>query len=158
MTEGNPHRGGLPVGFLSELGPVEAGAVLCLRRWCDGPEGQAALWNEFASGLDSAPGRRALKSFETLVDLWIRHARRPMIRHQAACRCLGSDEACFANFVAVASEGDREDALMIATVVVRADVAPLLVSLAEDFGLALRRIALAPPPRATRYAPEDTLH
>lgn len=158
MTAGHPHRGGAPVGFLTELGAVEAGAVLCLRLWCDGPEAKAQLWNEFARALETPAGRRALKSFETLFELWVRHARRPLMRHQVGCKCLGGDEACFANFVAAASEGDREDALMIATTVVRADVAALMVSLAEDFGLALRRMAIPPAPVEARRPTETTLH
>lgn len=158
MSHGNPHRGGLPVGYLSEIGRVEAGAVLCLRLWCDGPEGQASLWNRFAADLRPATGRAALQAFETLFDLWIRHARRPLMRHDVACRCLGADEACFANFVAAASEGDREDALMIATTMVRADVAQLLVALAQQFGLALRRLSMLPEPGTPGPATDTVLH
>jgi len=158
MTGGHTLRGGMPVGYLADLGAVEAGAVLCLRLWCDGPEAKALLRNEFARALETPAGRRALRSFETLFELWIRHARRPLMRHAVGCKCLGGDEACFANFVAVASAGDREDALIIATTVVRADVAALMVSLAGDFGLALRRMAIPPAPEEARRPTEETLH
>jgi len=127
---------------LTELGPVEAKAVLYLRLWCDGPDAQQQVWNDFARELGSENGRKALKSFETLCSLCVRHGRRPLMRHHATCECLGADESCFANFVGYASEGEREDALMIATTIVRPDMAPSLVGLAQDFGLALRRMAL----------------
>lgn len=149
------HRGGAPVGYVTELGPVEAGAVLYLRLWCDGPDAQTQVWNDFATALGPEKGRKALKSFETLCDLCVRHGRRPLMRHNVTCKCLGADEACFANFVGYASEGDREDALMIATTIVRPDMAAVLVGVAEEFGLALRRMALmAKHPIAT----PKTLH
>lgn len=137
-----PHRGGAPVGYITELGPVEAGAVLYLRLWCDGPDAQTQVWNDFATALGPQSGRKALKSFETLCDLCLRHGRRPLMRHHVTCKCLGADESCFANFVGYASEGEREDALLIAMTMVRPDIAPALVGVAQDFGLALRRMAL----------------
>jgi hypothetical protein len=140
-------RGATPVGHLSDLGPVEAGAVLYLRLWSDGPESQAQVWNAFATLLGPAEGRRALKSFEELVHLFLDHARRPLLRHGVGCKCLGADEACFATFIGYASEGAQEDALMMATTLVTPHMAPPLVGLAQDFGLVLRRMALKPAPR-----------
>ncbi len=137
-----PHRGGAPVGYVTELGPVEAGAVLYLRLWCDGPEAQVQVWNDFATALGPKSGRKVLKSFETLCDLCVRHGRRPLMRHSVTCKCLGADESCFANFIGYASEGEREDALLIATTIVRPDMAPSLVGLAQEFGLALRQMAI----------------
>ncbi|KMW59781.1 hypothetical protein AIOL_004765 [Candidatus Rhodobacter oscarellae] len=136
------HRGGAPVGYVAELGPVEAGAVLYLRLWCDGPEAQTQVWNDFVTALGHERGRSALKSFETLCDLCVQHGRRPLMRHHVTCKCFGADESCFANFVGYASEGEREDALLIATTIVRPDMAPALVGAAQDFGLALRRMAV----------------
>ncbi|WP_425456116.1 hypothetical protein [Aliishimia ponticola] len=136
------HRGGAPVGFVTELGPVEAGAVLYLRLWCDGPESQDQVQNDFATALGPHQGRLAVKSFEQLCALCTRHARRPLMRHHVSCKCLGADESCFANFIGYASEGEREDALMIATTMVNPNMAPALVGLAQEFGLALRCMAV----------------
>lgn len=137
-----PRRGGAPVGYLAELGPVEASAVLYLRLWCDGPDAQAQVWNDFATALGPEGGRQALKSFEGLCDMCVRHGRRPLMRHHTTCECLGADESCFANFIGYASDGNPEDALLIATTIVRPDMAPYLVGLAQDFGLALKRMAI----------------
>ncbi|MCX7561432.1 hypothetical protein OS190_17850 [Sulfitobacter sp. F26204] len=155
MNARTPHRGGAPVGYVTELGPVEAGAVLYLRLWCDGPDAQAQVWNDFATAFGPEHGRKVLKSFESLCDLCVRHGRRPLMRHHVTCKCLGADESCFANFVGYASEGEREDALLIATTIVRPDIAPSLVGLAQEFGLALRRMAVKAdrPIKSTR-----TLH
>lgn len=142
MSGDAQRRGGAPVGYLSELGPVEAGAVMYLRLWRDGPEAQSQVWNDFATVLGSRQGKEAIQSFEALCDLCSRHGRRPLMRHHVTCQCLGADESCFANFVGYAVDGDHEDALLIATTIVRPDFAPTLVGLAQNFGLALRCMAL----------------
>ena len=79
------------------------------------------------------------------------------MRHHISCTCLGADESCFATFIGYASEGEREDALMLATTFVRADMAPLLVGLAQEFGLALQRMSRTDA-ATTRPAGATTLH
>jgi hypothetical protein len=79
------------------------------------------------------------------------------MRHQPRCKCLGADEACFANLVSCATEGDREDAMLIATLMVRPDFAPHLAEAAQVFGLGLKRMALCNNRRAA-FDPPQTLH
>lgn len=155
MNAITPNRGGLSIGYVTDLGPVEAGAVLYLRLWFAGPGAQAQVRDDFAASLGPIHGPRALQSFEALCDLCARHGRRPFLRHGVACKCLGADEACFANFVGYASDGEREDALLMATMIVRPDMAAMLVGLAQEFGFALKRIARATP--RTHQTPA-TLH
>ena len=159
MTDAQQNRGGAPVGFITELGSIEAASVIYLRLWCDGPESQSLVWNDFASGLGPDQGRKAIQSFEELCTLCARHGRRPLMRHSVQCKCIGADESCFANFIATAVDGEREDVLLIATLLVRPDVAPLIASLATNFGLALKRMHLASPREMTTSAPStQTLH
>ncbi|WP_245706594.1 hypothetical protein [Ruegeria marina] len=61
-----------------------------------------------------------------------------MVRHDLGCACVGADEACFAHLIASAATGAHEDALMLAALIVRPDLAPALVALSEQFGLALQ--------------------
>lgn len=142
MTISRPHRGGAPVGFVAELDSVEAGAVLYLRLWCEGPAALQQIRKDFTGSLGPEAGQEALQCFDQLCALCVRHGRRPLMRHEVTCRCLGADEACFANFIATAAEGDREDAILIATLLVRADMAMCLFALAVTFGLALKRISM----------------
>lgn len=153
-------RGGAPVGFITELSEVEAASVIYLRLWCNGPESQAEVWNDFALTLGADQGQKALRSFEQLFGLCAKHGRRPLMRHSVHCKCLGSDESCFANFISAAAEGDREDAMLIATLIVRSDVAPLITSLAAEFGLALKRMRLSAPRKIAHGArpSHSTLH
>ncbi|WP_300533230.1 hypothetical protein [uncultured Mameliella sp.] len=158
---GMVERGGAPVGYLSDLGPVEAGAVLYLRLWNDGDDARSEVWNNFARHLGTTEGRHALGAFEDLCDLCARHCRRPLMRHHVTCKCLGADESCFATFIGYASEGRREDALLLAMTLVRPDMAPILAALAEDFGLALRRMTsrtAAGTPRKAGPNINRTLH
>lgn len=160
MTDAQQNRGGAPVGFITELDALEAASVIYLRLWGDGPDAQAQVWHDFASGLGPDQGRKALKSFEDLCSLCTRHGRRPLMRHSVQCKCLGADESCFANFIATAATGDREDAMLIATLLVRPDVAPLIASLAADVGHAFMRMRLSAPrdmPTPSHDTPK-TLH
>lgn len=156
MTQPANNRGGAPVGFVIELDQIEAASVIFLRLWSDGPDAQAKVWNDLSAALGPDRGRKALQSFEQLCSLCTRYGRRPLMRHSVQCKCLGADESCFANFIASAADGDHEDAMLIATLLVRADVAPVILSCAVDFGLALKRMHLTPAPTPTPCTP--TLH
>ncbi|WP_425037469.1 hypothetical protein [Primorskyibacter sp. S187A] len=145
MTQNTQNRGGAAVGVVSDLDSIEAASVIYLRLWFDGPDAQAKVWNDFAASLGSDQGRVALRSFETLCSLCARHGRRPLMRHSVQCACVGADEACFAHFIATAATGEREDAMLLASLIVRADVTPLVASLATDVGLAFKRMRLSAP-------------
>jgi hypothetical protein len=145
MITAKEKRGGAPVGFLAELDGVGAASIIYLRMWHNGPESQADVWTDLSSSLGADHGRKALKAFETLCSLCSQHGRRQLMLHAITCKCIGSDESCFANFIATAATGEREDAMLIATLLVRADIGPIITSLAADFGLALVRMNLSSP-------------
>lgn len=151
-------RGGAPVGVLSELPTVEACSVLYLRLWCEGPDQQAAVWNDLATTLPPHRARKALRAFETLCDLCLRNARRPMMRHSSKCSCVGGDEACFANFVAAACTCEREDAMLFISNIVHPGVAPILVQFAQDFALALHEMSATSHLTAQTRSPAHMLH
>lgn len=136
-------RGAAPVASLEALPGLEAWAVCAFRLWADGAEGQRGLAEDSAHRLGDEAGRRIADLFGDLVEMVLTHARRPLMRHDRSCACVGADEAVFAHFLAAATQGEREDALMIACLVVRPDVAPLAVSLAQTVGLALVRAQAA---------------
>ena len=145
MITAKEKRGGAPVGFLAELDGIGAASIIYLRMWHNGPESQADVWTDLSSSLGADHGRKALKAFETLCSLCSQHGRRQLMLHAITCKCIGSDESCFANFIATAATGEREDAMLIATLLVRADFAPIITSLASDFGLALMLMNLRAP-------------
>ncbi|KGM49213.1 hypothetical protein [Pseudooceanicola atlanticus] len=140
-------RGASPVGQISQLPGIEAWWVRALRLWCDGPDGQAALGQQVIDRMGVARAEAFMDRFQDLMSMVIQTARRPLLRHSLGCDCVGADEAVFALFCATAIQGEREDAMMIACLLLRADMAPLAVSLAQTLGLDLDRSA---PPPGTR--------
>lgn len=141
MNDNNTSRGGASVGYLSNLSDIEHLAVRYLRLWCDGAAGKHQVEHDFHLALGVGHGTRATHCLADICELCTQHGRRPLVRHQISCRCLGADESCFANFVSAAAEGQHEDAALIATLLVRADYAIGLADLAREFGLALKRIS-----------------
>ena len=139
------HRGFATVGHLQDYDGLTAAAVIYLRMWCDGAQTQAGVMNDLIDTLGTTRGHSAIAALAELCSMCVRHGRRPLCRHGLKCRCVGADEASFAHFVSTAATGEREDAMMIAILLVRPDMAPALTSLATDFGLALKQMNLAAP-------------
>ena len=141
MTGLLSQSGGATVGRIADLAAVEVGAVLCLRA-CATEEPDRDWVSRDISGLFGAEeGQTAFDCVRQICGLCAQHGRRPLMCHGMGCACLGADEACLARLVAAASGADREDAMLIAVLMVRADIAPYLVMLAESMGLAIRRLA-----------------
>ena len=152
-------RGGAAVGRLTDLAPIEAGAVMYLRLWSEGARGRADAASDFDIALGADHGRAAMLTLDRLCSLCANHGRRPLIRHGLGCACLGADENCFAQMIAAASEGAGEDAMMMASLIVRPDFAPALASLSEELGMALRRMTAAVPmPTTGHQTPSTVLH
>ncbi|MEM6422009.1 MAG: hypothetical protein AAF698_05415, partial [Pseudomonadota bacterium] len=87
-------------------------------------------------------GKRQLAAFETLIETLITHGRRPIMRHGIGCRCLGADECVLANLVGAAGQGDREEAALMAALLVRPGMATTVAAMAEEVGVVLRRMTL----------------
>lgn len=152
-------RGSAAVGHLSDLAGVEAASVMALRLWCDGAQNRATLRDTFAAHLGAGAARSALEAWQALLDMCHAYGRRPLMRHGVSCKCLGADEACFAHFMAAATHGAREDALMMATLLVRPDCAPMVTALAAECGLAFQAMQPRTPGSAPlRAATQTTLH
>ncbi|WP_051372638.1 hypothetical protein [Sedimentitalea nanhaiensis] len=137
----NP-RGGAPVGHLGHLGPVEQAAVRLMRAWSNGPKALRQEIDVIRANLGHDRAETIRETVCQLCELCCRHGRRPLMCHQASCACLGADESCFAQFVANATEGRREDALLMATLLVRADCVLYLLAHAETLGRILSLYAL----------------
>jgi hypothetical protein len=137
------HLGAAPVGRLTELPPLERQVIRYLRLWSAGADGQELAMQEF----DAKHGRAAARlvaRFGELVLLTVRHARRPLRGQAPGCLCAAGEKCVFARFVALAAEGAREEAILMAALMVRADLALELTALAEEIGLGLMR---GPKPR-----------
>ncbi|EAQ04977.1 hypothetical protein OB2597_06825 [Pseudooceanicola batsensis HTCC2597] len=135
--------GAMAVGQIGLLPEGEAWWVRALRLWCSGADGQEALRDQIAMRCGSRKVEEIFGRFTDLMALILEHGRRRMMRHGLDCECVGADEAVFALFCSQALN-DREEAMMIACLLMRADVAPIAVSLAQTLGLDLARTAPRP--------------
>ena len=159
MSSASERRGGTAVGMINDYDGIEAAAVIYLRMWFDGPQERRNMHEDLRQSLGAAKAGKAFQALGDLFSLCATHGRRPLMRHSSTCKCVGADEACFARFICAAAEGEREDAMLIATLIVRPDVAPIITALATDFGLALKQMNLAALKVAMpqQYVP-STLH
>lgn len=158
MTQATPHRGAAAVGVLSELPAIEATAVRHLRQWFDSPETRLAMRDDIYNLLGPEMTEIALETFGQLCMLCVQHGRRPLIRHGMQCACLGADENCFANMIAAAAEGQVDDTMLFASLIVRPSMARELLPLASEFGFLLRQMTTIMPPPMARRPVSNTLH
>lgn len=126
-----------PLARLADLPPLERRFVEGMRLW---------LSHEAADARSRRPA--SFDRFDRLLGVLLAHGRRALQVGGVGAPSVTGDECVLARFVAVAADGAREDAILIATLLVRADLALTLGRDAEALGLALRRGAgRAPAPR-----------
>lgn len=140
MKHARELSGQMPVGQMAEMQGLAGLAVACLRAWNEGGaiRAHAMLCERMAPPM-------ALATFESLQDLTEvlgAQMRRPLRCHAPHCDCVGLDEAAFARFVEEAALGEREDALMLASLLVNARGILALTEAAARLGLCLHRAAL----------------
>lgn len=150
--------GAAPVNALDALPEPERFLVGLLRQWYDGPDGPERVAVCLRGRLGAAKARICLRAMEDTFGILLRHARRRLMRHRTDCACVGADEAVFAHFVMVAAKGDREDAMLIASLLVDGALLLPLTEAARQAGLCLCQAAvrdgllgIPDPPSATRH-------
>lgn len=131
--------GAFPVAVLERLSGAEALTVRCLRGWSDGNDAVLAL---LAPAIGPAKARACLASLTEVMRIVTRHGRRPIVCHGAGCACVGSDEAVFARFVSTAATGEREDAMLIASLLVDGPLLLPMTEAARQAGLYLYQAGL----------------
>ena len=140
---GPVQRGGAAVGLIRELPGLELGAILLLRQWCDGEVGRVRIAEDFSAVLGAPKAAEAVNLLAHLVTLLAQHGRRPLMRHDLHCACFGGDESAFAQMVAAAASGDRDDAMEFALTLMPPAAAYEAVQTAEGLGRAIRILVTA---------------
>ena len=154
MKHARDWTGQMPVDQMTQMDGLNRLTVAALRAWNAGGalRAHALLCERLAEPM-------ALAAFEALHDLTEvlgPHIRRPLRCHAPQCACVGLDEAAFARFVEEAALGEREDALLLASILVQARAILPLTDAAARLGLCLHRAARAAsripdPASATRH-------
>ena len=130
-------------GPIDRLGPLEARVIRDMRQWSEGAPGQIAVWESYRATIGDVAAAETVGTLEALIEIVGEAAYRPLTRHRVGCACAGVDEANFAHVVALASDGHRREAVMVAGLIVTAGRAHQIAILAGSYGHALRRILAA---------------
>ena len=136
-------RGAAPVGQMDELPRLEAIAILFLRMWCDGGSTRERMASDLALALGEDDAATAAALFDDLMQLTLACARRPLMRHGLPCRCFGGDECAFANMLAAATTGDREEAMLFSAILITGQAAWPAIALAQELSPFLLRFTRA---------------
>ncbi|TCO74044.1 hypothetical protein [Rhodovulum euryhalinum] len=137
-------RGAAPVALLDELPPVERAAVRCLRGWTGGTAARVRMRRNFARVFGAAADVQQ-EALDVLMDLVLGAARRPLARNAPDHPEVGGDENAFAQMVAAAVGGERDEALVFALALMGPEAAFEAVIVAERLGLALLGLLRARP-------------
>ena len=98
---------------------------------------QNKFWSNITYDLGITKTRQAIDAFDEIFKLCIKYSRRPIMKHDLDCKCIGGDESCFANIIGFASEGKQDDALLLASNLIAPKFAPYLVNSARKFAASI---------------------
>ena len=140
MKHARDLSGGVPVASMEAMPPLAALVITALRGWTRGGAGLAL--EALRGRMTEAQAAAAMAAMCDLASVLGTARRRPLACHAPDCPCVGADEAAFARFVQAAALGEREDALLLASLVVDARAIIGLTDAAQLFGLHLHRATL----------------
>jgi hypothetical protein len=140
MKHARDLSGELPVAAMQGMEPLAALVIGALRGWNRGGAGAAlaTLRAQMTEGQAAA----AMAAMCDLAGILGAARRRPLACHAPECPCVGADEATFARFVREAALGEREEALLLASLMVDGLAITGLTDAAQRFGLHLYRATL----------------
>lgn len=136
-------RGGYPVAAFDSLPGGERLVVKALRHWSEGPDGVARIAEMLGERMAPDAASVCHRALGDMLRVVAGHGRRKLVRHGAGCACVGADEAVLAHFVMLAATGDREDAMLVGSLMVEGPLLPRFTEAARQAGLLLYRADLA---------------
>lgn len=137
-----------PAAWLRELSRTERDVIAILRRWRLGSKDQAEFRALLNQHLGSVHARQTQDALEMLLTTCQQTARHSLSVQPPDCETVSFDEVNLAKMVVCAAQNRREDAMMIACMMLRPDASPLAVASAQALGLGLARLQI----RLNRHA------
>jgi hypothetical protein len=154
MKHARDLSGDVPVAAMQAMHPLGAFVIAALRAWNSGGAGAALV--ALRARMSEGQAATAMAAMCDLAGILGAARRRPLACHAPHCPCVGADEATFARFVREAALGEREDALLLASLMVDARAITGLTDAAQRFGLHLHRATLREAAALTAGAPAGT--
>ena len=158
MKQHSEMRGGFPVAAFDTLPEAERVLVRALRHWSDGPDGQERIARLLLASMGEAEEQTCQRALNDVMGVIARHGRRKLVRHKETCSCVGADEAVFAHFVMLAATGEREDAMLIGSLIVEGPLLMAMTEAARQAGLYLHRATISKLNATVRQRAGATLH
>ncbi|MEM7490846.1 MAG: hypothetical protein AAF390_17145 [Pseudomonadota bacterium] len=129
--------GATPVGDLRTLPGAQALSVMFLRDWFDGCRLSVAAALSESLGPDA--GATTMEALDALLSMLTHNGRRPIQWRALHCLCVGSDEAVIANLLHLAATGEREEAMLIGSLLLPGETLLPAVEAARIAGLGIMR-------------------
>lgn len=148
MKHARELSGDRPVTTLEGMTPFAGLVIAALRGWTRGGPGAALV--VLRERMSEAKAGIAMAALCDLAGLLCASRRRPLAARAPDDPCVGADEATFARFVQEAALGEREDALLLASLMVEAPAIMALTDAASRFGLHVHRALVSGAPGLTR--------
>ena len=101
--------------------------------------------------LENLKKTKQINNINSMFHLLSKTVRRNLARHNIDCNCVGADESCFSQLVIRAANNEREDAMLIATLLADVHFASKIVDLAEKFGLGMKYMSSTHSETIYRY-------
>ncbi|GAB4285865.1 MAG: hypothetical protein Kow0058_05250 [Roseovarius sp.] len=109
------------------------------------PGGMARIMRMLEGRMGTQAARRAHDALGEMFEIIACHGRRPLRHHAPGASCIGADERVFAHFVMLAATADREDAMLVGSLIVQGSLLLPFVDAARRAGLELLRAELRRP-------------
>ena len=129
-----------PISRLDDLPTLERRLVICARLWQAGAAGRTELGRGLTARHGPAIGKATEDRLDELLQMVCAHSRRRVELSPVGAEGASGDECVLARLVALAAEGECEEAILISALLIRADLALELARRAMALGhLMLRR-------------------
>jgi len=139
MTAMPVPRGGETIASLRSMEPWQSELIVLLRTWCSGPEGPSDVMDKLRVNLSHSEAVDAYRAAGRLLQKVSETTYRPLVRHGISCPCVGADEALLVHLVRLASDGQLQDAALMAGLLSGPSHAEHIGILAGELGEILRR-------------------
>ena len=126
MSKSNKNPGAVAVTSLDTLSEFERKGIILLRH-------ADLLFSEKDSSSipleirELITNRKSRTQISDLITILATHYRRPIIRHQPCCNCVGADENVFSNLIMFSGSGQIEDAMLLGSLLVKGGMVADLV-------------------------------
>ena len=127
------YYGGIPISNLSYLSENELLSIFYLRCFSESKSSKKNLENELCSYLGKKKGLEILFYLESLYEILLKKGRKKFILHSVNCNCVGLDENSFIHLISFSAFKDKNEAMLIATIMTNSNIAPQLVLIAQEY-------------------------